>query len=63
MSETTQHEPATMVRNVRETYYCYRGWKSKFECPVCGKTCMQNLNFLGSRVLVCNGVKTLARRR
>lgn len=52
------HVPAEMVRNVRMSFYVYKGWKSEFNCPTCQRQTMQHLNFLGRRrSLICDGLK------
>ena len=56
-NENTKHIPAKMVRDVKGSLYVYKGWKSKFTCPVCGREVWQHLNFLGGRDVICNGDK------
>lgn len=51
------HPEVNCERIKRETFYVGKGWKSRFVCPTCGRSSFQHLNFLGQRVLVCNGEK------
>ena len=56
------HEAATMnwpgmVRDKLTIRYNGKSYDKLFVCPCCGKETWQNLNFLGSRSLVCNGRK------
>jgi len=57
VAETIQHEAAICVRDVAGTQYVGKGYRSKFTCPVCGRSSWQHLNFLGRRKMVCNGGK------
>ena len=40
-----------------DTQYVYKGWKSRFVCPDCGRSAFFHLNFLGRRSVVCDGVR------
>ena len=55
-----KHEASDMER-VRplqaNCVYVGKGWKALFKCDCCGKETWQHLNFLGQKVLVCNGEK------
>jgi hypothetical protein len=62
MEQTTggkeKHEEAVMIRRepfLANTYYVGKGHKAPFDCPVCGRTTMQHLNFLGRRAVFCSG--------
>jgi hypothetical protein len=57
------HEPTIIPRNVGETWFIGKGWKSEFTCPVCGRSARFALNFLGGRDVVCDGVKFTKPRR
>jgi len=37
--------------------YSTKNYSAKFACLVCGREVWQSLNYLGSRVLVCNSGK------
>lgn len=37
-------------------------WSFEFRCPACGRTGRFNTNFLGSRVVVCDGIKFSKRK-
>jgi hypothetical protein len=37
--------------------YAFRNWTFAFRCPACDRTGRFNLNYLGQRNVVCNGVK------
>lgn len=37
--------------------YCGRSYRARFRCPICGRTVWQNLNYLGQRLLVCEGTR------
>lgn len=41
----------------QNTVYCGKSWKALFRCPNCGRETWQNLNFLGSRKVLCDGKK------
>jgi rubredoxin len=50
------HKPVECKRVMGvELRYSFKNWSDKFVCPACGKSKRQSLNFLGSRVLVCDG--------
>lgn len=51
------HDVTICPRDVARTMYVGKGYKSAFECPACGRSTYQALNFLGRRNVVCNGVK------
>lgn len=51
------HDPIACVRDVAGTQYVGKGYKSKFVCPSCSRSCWQHLSFLGAKDLMCNGVK------
>jgi len=53
----SSHEPRLCIRDIRTSQPTVKGWKSKFTCPGCGRSTWQALNFLGTRKLVCDGVK------
>jgi hypothetical protein len=53
----TLHTPKTCKRDVINTQYVGKGYKSKFTCPECGSSCWQHLSFLGRRDVVCDGAK------
>lgn len=38
--------------------YHYRNWSFEFKCAACGRTVRQNTNFLGRRVMGCDGERT-----
>lgn len=56
-SPSASHKPAVCVRDVRGSQYVGKGYKSKFECPTCGRYTWQLLNMLGRRDVICNGEK------
>lgn len=37
--------------------YSFRNWSKAFKCHECGRVCRVSLNFLGQRVLLCDGKK------
>lgn len=39
------------------THYSSKNYSVAFKCPTCGRTQRQSLNFLGSKVMVCDGEK------
>lgn len=43
--------------------YSNKNWSQKFTCPTCGARVWKNANFLGRRVLLCAGTKTLTSPR
>ena len=55
------HANTQMVWNRSKGEYAIRyngkSYDKKYHCPECGRETWQNLNFLGSRVLMCNGSK------
>ena len=51
-----EHIPIICQRNVATTQYVGKGYKSRFECPACGRKTWQHLSFLGQRLLICDGV-------
>ncbi len=51
------HEPTICARDVHQTHYVGKGYKSLFACPACGRSCWQHLGFLGRRHLICDGEK------
>ena len=50
------HDSADCVR-VGPQHYHYRSWSDRFECLICHRAARFNLNFLGQRRVVCDGVK------
>jgi hypothetical protein len=50
------HQKAVAERG-RATQYHNGSYSGVFACPTCGRACWQNLNFLGRRSMVCDGVK------
>lgn len=55
-----EHEPCEMERKkpfVQFTQYVNKGHKAAFECPVCHRVTWQHLNFLGQRILICDGLR------
>jgi uncharacterized protein (DUF2225 family) len=58
-----KHEPTKMAWKVATqstpivVLYIGHGWKKLFVCPVCERETWQAENFLGSRQLVCDGLK------
>ena len=65
--KTRTHVPEVMERvkpYVMNTVYVYKGWKTMFVCPVCGKSSWQHLNFLGRTwVPVCFGNKVIKMKK
>jgi hypothetical protein len=57
------HTPTQCKRDAQQTVYVGRGWKALFRCPACGRVKWQHLNFLGSRRLVCDGIKFTTEKR
>jgi hypothetical protein len=55
MAAQAPHLPAVCQRSGRP-WYNYKSWSATFRCPVCGRERRQNLNFLGQRQLLCNGM-------
>lgn len=51
------HELAICVRDFKQTQYVGKGYKSKFQCPVCSRSTWQHIGFLGQRNVLCDGVK------
>jgi hypothetical protein len=39
------------------THYSAKNYSVAFKCPACGKTQRQSLNFLGGKLMVCDGEK------
>lgn len=39
------------------THYSAKNYSVAFRCPVCQRTQRQSLNFLGNKVMVCDGEK------
>ncbi len=39
------------------THYSAKNYSVAFRCPACQKTQRQSLNFLGNKVMVCDGEK------
>ena len=51
-----KHPPVVCRRMMGlELRYSFKNWSDRFKCPVCEKSKRQSLNFLGSRVMVCDG--------
>jgi hypothetical protein len=50
-------EHAATVAEKKGFQYLGKSWGASFKCPACGGRTFQNLNFLGRRDMVCNGVK------
>jgi hypothetical protein len=51
-----KHPPVECKRMMGlELHYSFKNWSDRFKCPVCEKSKRQSLNFLGSRVLTCDG--------
>lgn len=48
--------PGTQILAIR---YNGKNYSKLFICPDCNKETWQNLNFLGSRNLICNGIKII----
>jgi hypothetical protein len=50
------HKKAQADRG-KANQYNYKSWNGIFTCPICGRASSQNLNFLGRRAMMCDGVK------
>jgi hypothetical protein len=50
------HQKAVAVLG-RGRQYNNKSYNGVYTCPVCGRASSQNLNFLGRRSMVCDGVK------
>lgn len=58
----TPHAPAIAVKDLASHRYSFRNHSYAFACPVCGLTKRYNANYLGRRVITCDGEKfTLTR--
>ena len=53
------HAPVLMWAG-RHTDYVYKGYVGVFCCAVCGRQVRKHLNYLGWRVMMCDGLKTFA---
>lgn len=51
------HAATICPRDVATNQYNGKNWSAQFKCPACGRATRQNLNFLGRRSVVCDGVK------
>lgn len=48
----------TICTEVRATtQYHGKSYSARFACPICGRHCRQNLNWLGRRHVICDGNK------
>ena len=57
------HAPAPAEKRISTHRYSFRNHSYEFACPVCGRAKRYNTNFLGRRVVTCDGEKfTLVRR-
>lgn len=52
----TSHEPAVCKKT--GPGYFRKSWTWDFVCPECGRKVRANTNFLGQRVVMCDGIKT-----
>ena len=52
-----KHADAKCVRVNRTEHYSNKNWSMLFECPTCKRTGRFSLNFLGRKIVMCNGVK------
>ena len=57
--DATEHPLEEMVAVPQTSTYVGRGWTKVFRCPVCGKETRQHLNFLGGRMVMCDGLSIL----
>lgn len=54
---TAPHAPVVAKRQMgAHLLYNGKNWSDRFMCPTCGAARRANLNFLGRRQFVCNGV-------
>ena len=58
-----RHAETVCKRNVRLTHYSGKSYSSPFDCPVCGRSGRFNLNYLGLRVVTCDGTKFYKRKK
>ena len=47
--------PTTACVREGQPVYVSKGWKARFACPECGRKANYHLNFLGRRVVICDG--------
>ena len=52
------HKVTRMVQVPNSGRYGYKNWSFQFECPACHRAVRQNTNFLGRRVMGCDGERT-----
>lgn len=62
--KTTRHAAHALTilhrgRAPSDTQFCGKSWKVRHECPVCGRSLWINTNYLGARIPVCLGTKTV----
>lgn len=57
MPSTPIHESTICKRDVADTQYVGKGYRSKFVCGICNRSTWQHLGFLGQRNVMCNGLK------
>ena len=58
------HTPTRMIEGGNEHLRFHeRSWSNQFKCPTCEREIRLNTNFLGQRVVVCNGEKTVRIKR
>lgn len=57
------HDKAVCERSDRPMEYNYKSWTAEFICPVCERRGKFNKNFLGRRLVVCDGARFRTERR
>ena len=53
----TKHSPTQCIKDLGTQRYSAKNWSVEFVCPTCAKRQRANTNFLGSRKMVCTGVR------
>lgn len=51
------HPPVECKQDNRSAQFHMKSWSYRFTCPTCGNSKRQNTNYLGRRLLICDGQK------